>query len=738
MKPISILIYDDDNNYRDSLSRYVAATDGLNLVGAFSDCRNVAQHVEILKPDLVLMDIDMPYVNGLEGTTIVKSKFPEVKVVILTVFDDDEKIFRAMSIGPDGYLLKMNTSLEKLTGSIHEVMAGGANMSPYIARRMIDFFKSSPPTAGAEVDLSDKEIEVLRWLSKGYSYKMVASEIGISINTVKFHLKKIYKKLQVQSAPEAVAKAILERFVSVVLALAVALFPLHLHARVWHVKADAGGANSGLNWADAFPDLQDGLRAARAGDEVWVARGVYAPTKTDNRDISFELISGVGLYGAFGGWEEHLEQRNPIWYGDNRTTLTGKIGGGANAYHILCAQNVENVVVDGFFIVDGNANGQKRPRDFGGALYFESVGAFNTASIRLTHCLFQGNKSENTGGALCFQAMGGGKIEIYLNETSFWGNNGSEGGAITCFTGHGSCSLEIHNSEFHNNAAQIGNYGPSIGGAIYFVSNFSQNDRLTIKNCTFENNRAKNGGAVHVFRLRRAGFIIEMTDCRFNNNHATDHGGAVSIQLNAADHIKKQSVVDIKNCLFAGNRSGGLGGAICQLSDPLTGVATNLQHCTFTGNKALSGGTIARTDWINSGQTIKAAGGAIAALFLNEPDSLTTFWVTQCRFADNETDGAGGAFYMESDQTDPVPVSFYDVIFDANKAKTGDAIYLNSMHKPLILNGCLLKENNKTQIEGAVGLVHLIDQPFPEIRLNEPGRWVTDENGNRIFHTFGN
>lgn len=221
MKPVSILIYEDDDNYRDSLSRYVAATTGLNLVGAFPDCRNAAQHVELLRPDLVLMDIDMPHVGGIEGTELIKSCFPEVKVLILTYFDDDDKIFRAMSVGPDGYLLKMATSLDKITEAIQEAMNGGANMSPYIAKRMIEFFKNErfamhvayPRPPASAVSLSDKETDVLRWLSKGYSYKMAAAELDISINTVKSHLKKIYQKLQVHSAPEAVSKAILGRWV---------------------------------------------------------------------------------------------------------------------------------------------------------------------------------------------------------------------------------------------------------------------------------------------------------------------------------------------------------------------------------------------------------------------------------------------------------------------------------------------------------------------------------------------
>lgn len=210
------MIYEDDDAYRNGLSHFVATTQGLNLVGAFPDCRNIEKHVEYLRPDLVLMDLEMPFVNGFEGILMLKNHFPEVKVLILTYFDDNETIFRAMSLGPDGYLLKMVSNLEKLSEAITETMEGRAGMSPYIAKRMIEFFSKVervPSPTRKETNLSDKETEALRLLVKGFSYKMVASEMRVSINTIKSHLKKIYQKLQVHSAPEAVAKAILEKLV---------------------------------------------------------------------------------------------------------------------------------------------------------------------------------------------------------------------------------------------------------------------------------------------------------------------------------------------------------------------------------------------------------------------------------------------------------------------------------------------------------------------------------------------
>ncbi len=215
MKSLSILIYEDDDRFRDGLSQFVAASAGLNLVGAFPDCRDVARHVEILRPDLVLTDLEMPYVDGLTGMGIIKSRFPEVKVLIITHFDDDDKIFTAMiEGGADGYLLKISTP-ERIFESIQEVMEGGAVMSPYIAKRALQLAREQRPSSsrGPKIAFTNTEQHVLDWLSKGHSYKMIGAELDISINTVKSHLKRIYEKMQVHSAPEAVSKAIREKWV---------------------------------------------------------------------------------------------------------------------------------------------------------------------------------------------------------------------------------------------------------------------------------------------------------------------------------------------------------------------------------------------------------------------------------------------------------------------------------------------------------------------------------------------
>ncbi len=220
---VKVVIYEDDPNFRNSLSQFIAASAGLQLVGAFGDCRSTAEHVRILQPDLALMDLDMPHVGGLEGMVAAKGADAALRVLILTHHDDDEKIFDAIVCGgADGYLLK-NATPDKIREAISDVMAGGSAMSPFIAKRALElmrpqvkspflsFFKKE---RHAPADpLTEAERRALSWLAKGHSYKMVASELNISINTVKNHLKKVYQKMQVHSAPEAVAKAIREQMV---------------------------------------------------------------------------------------------------------------------------------------------------------------------------------------------------------------------------------------------------------------------------------------------------------------------------------------------------------------------------------------------------------------------------------------------------------------------------------------------------------------------------------------------
>lgn len=208
-----ILIYEDSPSYRFSLAELLRGEPDFELVGGYADCRFLREQVESLKPDLVLFDIDMPHVDGLQGLYLLKHHFPAVHALMLTVFDDNDKVFNAVCLGADGYLLK-NTGPQQLIAAIRELFDGGAPMTPSIARKVLKLYTKTgfkPPAAS--YDLTDKERGVLTHLVEGLSYKMVAAEMGVSINTIRTHVTNIYAKLQVHSASEAIVKAIREQIV---------------------------------------------------------------------------------------------------------------------------------------------------------------------------------------------------------------------------------------------------------------------------------------------------------------------------------------------------------------------------------------------------------------------------------------------------------------------------------------------------------------------------------------------
>jgi RNA polymerase sigma factor (sigma-70 family) len=207
-----IAIFDDNSDRRDSLGMLVGSMDGFELCGAFRDCNSVLKDVERSQPDIVLMDIDMPGVTGIEATRIIKHHAPKVHVIIQTVFEDQEAIFNAIRAGASGYLLK-SSNAGKIIEAIHDVQAGGAPMTPSVAARVIRHFKEEFEPA-VDFGLSDREKETLKLLVEGKSYKMIADEMSISYNTVNSHIKRIYEKLQVHSAGEAVSKAIQQRILS--------------------------------------------------------------------------------------------------------------------------------------------------------------------------------------------------------------------------------------------------------------------------------------------------------------------------------------------------------------------------------------------------------------------------------------------------------------------------------------------------------------------------------------------
>jgi len=201
---VNIVIYDDHKPRRDSLESLLSISSNYHLSGSFDNCVHIIEEAKRLTPDLILMDVEMPGMNGIEGMRMLKRTYPEVKVIIQTAFDDDEKIFSAMQAGAEGYILKTAT-IQQITQAIDDVMQGGAGMSPSIALKVMRYF--SIQTSAKCFQLTDKETAILKELARGLSYKMIADKIGISYFTVNNHIKRIYEKLQVHSLGEALATA---------------------------------------------------------------------------------------------------------------------------------------------------------------------------------------------------------------------------------------------------------------------------------------------------------------------------------------------------------------------------------------------------------------------------------------------------------------------------------------------------------------------------------------------------
>jgi DNA-binding NarL/FixJ family response regulator len=204
MGPIKVIIYEDRADLRSSLELMLGGMSDLFLCGTFSNCKNVDKEVSQLMPDVVLMDINMPEYDGLYGLARIKAIRPATEVIMFTVFQDDEKIYKSLEAGASGYLLK-DTPPYKLYEAIKDVILGGAPMTPGIARRVLDRFKKSPAHKLPKYNLSKRETEIVSLLAKGYTYKKIATDCFISIDTVRGHLKNIYTKLQVNSGREAVA-----------------------------------------------------------------------------------------------------------------------------------------------------------------------------------------------------------------------------------------------------------------------------------------------------------------------------------------------------------------------------------------------------------------------------------------------------------------------------------------------------------------------------------------------------
>ena len=190
----------------------INGTDGFEVLASFKNCNTVVEEVEALSPDVVLMDIDMPGTNGLEGLRLIRERSLSVKILMLTVFDDNKSVFEAIKMGANGYILK-KTPPAKLLEYIQEANSGGAPITSSIAAQVLKMFSEFSTPTNADYHLSEREQQVLQFLVNGYSYKMIATEMFISIDTVRSHIKKIYEKLHVNSKSEAVAKAFKDRLV---------------------------------------------------------------------------------------------------------------------------------------------------------------------------------------------------------------------------------------------------------------------------------------------------------------------------------------------------------------------------------------------------------------------------------------------------------------------------------------------------------------------------------------------
>jgi DNA-binding NarL/FixJ family response regulator len=203
---IKVLIYEDNPQFREGLCMLLNGTDGFEVLASYKNCSNIEDEISAWKPDVVLMDIDMPGTNGIEGLQRLRKVNPEVKVLMLTVFDDNKNVFDAIKAGANGYILK-KTQPSKLIEYIQEANTGGAPMTSSIATQVLRMFSETHTRISADYDLSSREKEVLQHLVNGYSYKMIAADMFIAVDTVRSHIKKIYEKLHVNSKSEAVAKA---------------------------------------------------------------------------------------------------------------------------------------------------------------------------------------------------------------------------------------------------------------------------------------------------------------------------------------------------------------------------------------------------------------------------------------------------------------------------------------------------------------------------------------------------
>lgn len=209
---IRVALFEDQNDIREFLSETIQSNEDLLLTGAYPNANEILRIIKKDKPDVVLMDIQMPGISGIEATRLIKEYSPDIQILMQTVFEDNARIFSAICAGASGYILK-DSSPERYIDAIIETYQGGSPMTPFIARKVLMMFSHQNPIKKEYQELTATEHKVLECLVKGMSYKLIAAECQISYSTVNFHLKNIYRKLHVNSATEAISKAMREHLV---------------------------------------------------------------------------------------------------------------------------------------------------------------------------------------------------------------------------------------------------------------------------------------------------------------------------------------------------------------------------------------------------------------------------------------------------------------------------------------------------------------------------------------------
>ena len=209
---IKVTIFEDNKSLRMGLYQLINGSEGFECAGAFENCLNLLEDIKSTHPDVVLMDIQMPGINGIEAVRILHEKYPDLKILMQTIFEESDKIFQSILAGASGYILK-NTSPSRILDFIKETYDGGAPMSPSVATKVLKMVGQQPPEKVNTFNLSEREKEILSCLVKGMSYKLIADACFISIDTVRGHIRNIYEKLHVHSKGEAIAAAIKDRIV---------------------------------------------------------------------------------------------------------------------------------------------------------------------------------------------------------------------------------------------------------------------------------------------------------------------------------------------------------------------------------------------------------------------------------------------------------------------------------------------------------------------------------------------